>query len=112
MLVTGGPTVAGNLDYTDIEASFLDDVLGVWADDLVDGTTTKYCGSQASGCEWADGGTPGKTGSPPGTCKDKEKCGSTGVGKGGRECKCCKYYKDAEGKTKDCPRPGGSAEAF
>lgn len=99
VMVTGSPSAA--LDTRNL--AVLSDLVGI--EDVSAGAATKYCGSQASGCTWAEGGTPGKSGSPPGTCKNKSGCSDKGVGKGGKECTCCKSYKDEDGKTQDCPRP-------
>ncbi|MCL4742957.1 MAG: hypothetical protein KJZ54_12230 [Phycisphaerales bacterium] len=103
VMVAGQPSLARDAYVDAYEVSVLSDLVGV--EDLSAEATaqTKYCGSQASGCTWAEGGTPGKSGSPPGTCKSKSGCSDKGVGKGGKECKCCKSYKDSDGTTKDCP---------
>ena len=101
VMITGGPSLAREAAYA-ADLSVLNELIGV--EDLSAVAATKYCGSQASGCDhWTDDGKPGKSGSPTGICTSKSACSDKGTGKGGKECTCCGRYKDENGETKDCP---------
>lgn len=102
VLVTGAPSLARDAYDDAVGVSVLSELVGI--EDVSAVAATKYCGSQASGCDhWTDDGTPGKGGSPTGICSGKEHCSEQGKGKGGKDCLCCGRYKDGDGKTQDCP---------